>query len=91
MATRDDPPFKVRMPGDLRERVNRAAKASGRSINAEIVARLEASFAVEEVHGVSDTHGMADVLKALASSFDQAAKSGAKEFSVTISLNDGTE
>lgn len=37
-------PFGLRMLPDLREKVERAAKASGRSMNAEIVARLDSSF-----------------------------------------------
>jgi hypothetical protein len=32
------------MPADLRTQADQAAKASGRSLNAELVARLEASF-----------------------------------------------
>ncbi len=37
-------PFGLRMQPDLRERLEAAAAAEGRSLNAEIVARLEASF-----------------------------------------------
>jgi len=37
-------PFGLRMLPELREQVEAAAKASGRSMNAEIVARLSASF-----------------------------------------------
>lgn len=36
--------FQVRMPDGLRDRIADAAKSSGRSMNAEIIARLEASF-----------------------------------------------
>lgn len=42
--SRDDPQFKLRMPIELRSQVDQAALASGRSLNAELVARLEASF-----------------------------------------------
>lgn len=42
--SREDPQFKLRMPGHLRDQAEQAAKASGRSLNAEIVTRLEASF-----------------------------------------------
>lgn len=38
-------PYGLRMPPDLKERVQAAADASGRSMNAEIVHRLEQSFA----------------------------------------------
>ncbi|WP_147176573.1 Arc family DNA-binding protein [Pseudomonas sp. AG1028] len=42
--SRDDPQFKLRMPLELRARAESAANASGRSLNAELVARLETSF-----------------------------------------------
>lgn len=48
-VSRDITPFALRMPPDLRARVDGAAKANKRSLNAEIVARLEESFA-PEVH-----------------------------------------
>lgn len=37
-------PFGLRMLPDLKQRVETAAQESGRSMNAEIIARLEASF-----------------------------------------------
>lgn len=37
-------PFGLRMLPELREQIEAAAKASGRSMNAEIVARLDGSF-----------------------------------------------
>lgn len=40
--TRKINPFGLRMPPELHEQVAAAAEASGRSMNAEIVARLEA-------------------------------------------------
>lgn len=42
--SRDINPFGLRMPGDLRERVEHAAAKSGRSLNAEILDRLQRSF-----------------------------------------------
>lgn len=42
--SREDPQFKLRMPLPLRSQAEQAAKASGRSLNAELVARLESSF-----------------------------------------------
>jgi hypothetical protein len=41
-------PFGLRMPPDVKERVERAAHKSGRSVNAEIVARLEKSLLEED-------------------------------------------
>jgi len=39
-----DPQFKLRMPQALKNDLDRAVEASGRTLNAEIVWRLEASF-----------------------------------------------
>lgn len=41
------PPFGLRMQSGLKRRLEGAAKASGRSLNSEIVARLERSFQEE--------------------------------------------
>jgi hypothetical protein len=43
-VTRDSDKFMLRLPGGMRERISSAAKDSGRSMNAEIVARLQGSF-----------------------------------------------
>lgn len=42
--SRTDPQFKLRMPAALRAQVEQSAWAARRSLNAEIVIRLEASF-----------------------------------------------
>ncbi|WP_304620214.1 Arc family DNA-binding protein [Paracoccus sediminilitoris] len=42
--TRDIAPFGVRMPRELKDRVEAAAKASGRSMNSEIVTRIQQTF-----------------------------------------------
>lgn len=44
VMSREDPQFKLRMPPQLRAQAEQAARVSGRSLNAEIVARLESSF-----------------------------------------------
>ena len=41
---RTDPQFNVRMPADLKEKIDEAAKENGRSMNAEIVYRLQKSI-----------------------------------------------
>ncbi len=38
------PSYPLRMPDELRRRLEEAAEESGRSVNAEIVARLQQSF-----------------------------------------------
>lgn len=47
--------FMVRLPEGMREIIGAAAKASKRTMNAEIVARLELSFADNEGHDASIT------------------------------------
>lgn len=42
------PPYSLRMPQELREQLDSAAKVNRRSLNAEIVARLEKSFATHK-------------------------------------------
>lgn len=42
--SREDPQMKIRLPADLKDSVEVAAKANNRTMNAEIVARLQASF-----------------------------------------------
>lgn len=41
---RDDPQVNFRMPAALKRRLEQAADASGRSLTAEIIQRLEQSF-----------------------------------------------
>ena len=43
--SRDDPHFRLRVPANVRDRIADAAKENNRSMNAEIVSRLDASFA----------------------------------------------
>lgn len=47
-STKRIAPFGLRLPEALRERVQAAAKTANRSMNAEIIARLEASFELDE-------------------------------------------
>lgn len=42
--SREDPQLRIRLPIDLKEKVEDSAKANGRSMNAEIVQRLDVSF-----------------------------------------------
>lgn len=42
--SRDIAPFGLRMPPELKASIEEAAVKNGRSINAEIIARLQASF-----------------------------------------------
>lgn len=48
IARKQDPAVTVRFPRDVLERATRAAKASGRSRNSEIVIRLAQSLGLKE-------------------------------------------
>ena len=43
-ANQNDPQYKLRWSSELREKIAESAKAHNRSMNADIVARLEQSF-----------------------------------------------
>lgn len=47
-----NPQFKLRMTPEIKAAIERAAALNNRSINAEILARLEASFLTGAVHDV---------------------------------------
>ena len=53
---RTDPQFNVRMPADLKEKIEEAAKENGRSMNAEIVYRLQQSLNEEQEDHVDGFH-----------------------------------
>ncbi|MCM7619791.1 Arc family DNA-binding protein [Enterobacter vonholyi] len=46
--SREDPQLRIRLPIELKEKIEDSAKANNRSMNAEIVQRLDGSFMDEE-------------------------------------------
>lgn len=67
--SREDPQMKIRLPADLKDQIEAAAKAAGRSMNAEIVARLENALVSQPA--VSDVQLMVNMY--LATLENQAA------------------
>ena len=59
-VTRESDKFMLRLPEGMRDRIAEAAKANGRSMNAEIVARLHASFEAPEAK--TDMQFLADLV-----------------------------
>lgn len=54
MEPKQQPPYPLRMPGDLRAELEQLAEANGRSLNAEIVSRLQRSVSDSPaINGVS--------------------------------------
>ena len=49
-------PYPIRMPPDLRDRLEASARDGNRSLHAEIIARLAASYADEERGVPGNTH-----------------------------------
>lgn len=47
----EDPQFKLRLKPELKERLEESAKANTRTLGAEIVSRLEASFVAQDADG----------------------------------------
>lgn len=45
---REYPQYKLRMPPELKDEISKLAEQNGRSMNAEIIARLEQSIVNEE-------------------------------------------
>ncbi|MDI7921755.1 Arc family DNA-binding protein [Ferirhizobium litorale] len=72
MATpkQTDPQFKLRLTPELRDAIENAANGNNRSMNAEIVHRLERSFLVN----ISDLMDPADRLQRLATMISEIAE-----------------
>ncbi len=62
---RDSPQFLLRLPEALRDRVKNAARDNKRSMNAEIVARLEETFAGRNAHALSDVAGLEEAFTSI--------------------------
>lgn len=92
-AKQTDPQYKLRYPAELRDRIAEAAKANNRSVNAEIVARLERTFRAEgkSIGRPSPSpHGAADDLRQIANALVDAAAL-ARESGVHVEVHLRTE
>ncbi|HBM7380493.1 TPA: Arc family DNA-binding protein, partial [Escherichia coli] len=47
--SREDPQLRIRLPVEVKEKIEISAKANKRSMNAEIVQRLDTSF-LKDIH-----------------------------------------
>jgi hypothetical protein len=61
MTIQSDPQYKLRLPEELRDKIKESAGTHNRSMNADIVARLEDSFA-----GVANTNEFNERLQEMA-------------------------
>lgn len=85
---REDPQLKLRLTEEMKAKVTEAAKASGRSVNAEIVARLEASFDAKETKSARDI--IADIQAALHAMQDDLARQRAYMYGLVEEAVTGT-
>lgn len=67
-TNRESDKFMLRLPEGMREQIKAAAEGNSRSMNAEIVARLEASFA-------TTWEGLPDALYDRIAEFEQSMRS----------------
>ncbi|MBY6208784.1 MULTISPECIES: Arc family DNA-binding protein [Halomonas] len=75
MDNRTDPQYKLRMPPELRDKLKEAAKENHRTMNAEIIARLEASYGSSSIssdEGARALHEARQRLDALKAALDHA-------------------
>jgi hypothetical protein len=66
--------FVVRLPDGMRDYIADAAKANGRSMNAEIVARLEESFRGTLPPGNALEEYTLDLIRAMTEAFDDSLR-----------------
>ncbi len=69
IMTRTDPQMRIRLPAELKKKINESASGEGRSQNAEVVHRLEMSFRTTDsipATSIDDLHQtMKDLLQEL--------------------------
>ena len=71
-TNRDSPKFMLRLPDGMRDSISTAATTNNRSMNAEIVARLELSFDERKIDG--HIAELSAVLKAVLPQLERVAK-----------------
>ncbi len=87
--SRTDPQFKLRMPPALRAWVEQAAKASRRSLNAELVFRVEQSFEGAEVARALSSNPIHALLTFLEGYLLQTEQHPSEPFDRALMLIDG--
>ncbi|XUA17421.1 Arc family DNA-binding protein [Citrobacter sp. OP27] len=96
--SRDDPQLRIRLPIELKEKIDDAAKSNNRSMNAEIVQRLDTSFLNEmqedEVVSANEVLRIANnakeelsniIFKRTFAEINKKARMGHKEFCIILS------
>jgi hypothetical protein len=89
-VSRTDPQFKLRVPPALRDQIERAALAARRSMNAEVVIRLESTFAPRQVPAGIEPMSQTDHSVDVCSVGTFAAMCGASTDEVIAWMDSGT-
>lgn len=76
MSDESTVPFKINMPATLRGRIGDVAVKNGRSVTAEIIARLEKSFAEDDeydnaLENINDALARIEALEEMVRSHDE--------------------
>lgn len=74
--TRDQNKYVIRMPEGMRDKIREAAEANNRSMNAEIVSRLESSFqsVMAQIKEANRDNPMNDLVAAIRANADEARR-----------------
>lgn len=87
--SREDPQFKLRLPAELKARIDEAAAGNRRSINAELIARLETTFELDQFMSERKAGSYAeayDMLESVLADNDRMTASGEQSFGTAYSL-----
>lgn len=66
----DAPKFNLRLPKDLRKRVEEAKRKSGRSLNGELVARIQTSLDTEQTELIATIQKLQTTVEQLKATVD---------------------
>ena len=69
---RDDPQVNFRMPAELKERLEEAARAAGRSVTQEMIQRLQATFSPQR-----DLFAREELVRIVNDAIDERIQKGA--------------
>lgn len=86
---RTDPQFKLRFAQELKTQLDAAAHKNKRSITAEILARLEVTFELDELMAelrAGDHRGVYDMLLSVTADNDRMAAGGEQSYSTAFSM-----
>lgn len=89
--SRTDPQVNFRMPSELKAKLEETAAQHKRSTTAELIARLETTFELDDVMAemrAGDHRGAVDMLLSVTADNDRMTASGEQTFSTTLQLLD---